>query len=252
MLDHEDADLSAWQLEFARLFAYPAKAVDLTEPLHWWQVLTGRPANLEYRQSPYSGMCADTVNGAKLSMRIDSRSILWEFNSLATAGDIPTIGPFREKIDWLLEFFTPWLATSCPPIRRLAFNCKLLQAAATQRDAFRILAAHLPMVKLEPNPNDFTLQINRRTSSAVVEGLPINRLSTWAKMNIVFSVEPGKPFEWPEKCYSALELDINTAPEKMEVLPGKFLPALLRELTEHAVKIAQRGETPDEHRNSAK
>jgi hypothetical protein len=128
----------------------------------------------------------------------------------------------------------------------------MLQASATQKGAFEVLAAHLPGVKLEPNPNNFVLQINRRKDSNVVKGLALNRVSTWAKMDVVFSVEPGRPFQWPENCYSALDLDINTAPEQTDVLPRECLRELLRELKDHAVAIAEHGDIPDEYRDHSR
>jgi hypothetical protein len=159
-------------------------------------------------------------------------------------GDLPTLGPFREKVDWFVELLSPWLANSCPPLVRLAFAGKLLQPAATQQEAYRLLAAKLPTVRLEPNPNDFVFQINRRKFSTVVNGLPINRVSTWSKMNIAFTVEPGKPFTWPDHCYTALELDINTAPEKTDILPHESLPRVFKELASLGVDIAERGDIP--------
>jgi hypothetical protein len=251
MADHDEADLSAWQLEFARLFAYPAKTALVMEQ-RWWQDLAGQPADFESLQTMQSRKVTGTFSGARLSLTIDPDRIIWEVQPASKVGDLPTLGPSREKLNWVVELLTPWLANSCPPIRRLAFGGKLLQAAATQREAFRVLAAHLPGVKLEPNPNDFILQINRRTSSSVVQSLPINRVCTWGKMNVMFSVKPGVPFEWPEKCYSALELDINTAPENTDILPPQLLPSLLRELADHAVTIAERGDVHYELREHAK
>jgi hypothetical protein len=125
---------------------------------------------------------------------------------------------------------------------RLTFGGKLLQAAATQREAYRVLAWYLPFVKLRPTPNDFLLQINRRKkSSRVVKGLPINRLSTWSKMNVVVFAQPGTSFTWPENCYSALELNMNTAPEKAEVIPNELLVPLFRELADLGIALAKHG-----------
>jgi len=246
--------LSDWQLEFARLLAYPAESPLFIEQ-HWWQDLVGHlPEQVRSNRIEQTLEHEGTFKGgALLSLTLEPNRVVWLVKPAAEIGDgrgdLPTLGPFREKLAWIAELLTPWLENSCPPIRRLAFGGKLLQAAATQQQAFRVLGAHLPAVKLEPNPNDFILQINRRTSSTVVKDLPLNRVSTWAKMNVIFSVEPGTPFKWPENCYSALELDINTAPEKTDLLPRRLLPALFRELADHAVKLAEHGEIPDEHRD---
>ena len=109
---------------------------------------------------------------------------------------------------------TPWLSKSSPPVLRLAFACKLLKPADTQDEAYQALARLLPGVKLTPRPNDFLYHVNRRRDSRTLQGLHINRMSTWSKLNILFFVPPGKPFSWPDKCYSAVQLDINTALRK--------------------------------------
>jgi len=235
--------LSDWQLEFARLFAYTTESALLLDQ-HWWRDLAGQPDDFESHQTKQSRKVSGTFNEARLSLTIEHSCIVWEVQPTPKVGGLPTLGPFREKIDWVVKLLSPWLANSCPPIRRLAFGGKLLQEAATQQKAFQILGMHLPGVKLEPNPNDFILQINRRRDSKVVQNLPLNRVSTWSKMNVVFSIQPGAPFQWPENCYSALELDINTAPEKTAQITPSSLCVLLGELKDLGVEIAERGDIP--------
>src|SRR5262249_17266511 len=122
---------------------------------------------------------------------------------------------------------------------------KLLQPAASSKEAYRVLGAHLPTVNLDSNPNDFLLQINRRKEkSDVVDGLPINRVCTWSKMNVAIQIEPGKRFRWPDRCYSAVELDINTVPERTEVLPRDSLARLFQELASLGIDIGERGDIP--------
>jgi hypothetical protein len=240
---------SAWQLEFVRLIAFPATPSLLSLNQEWWKELTAEQPDdfvstrkKEYRED------RGTFQGALLSLTINPGHLIWEARSpdvVDVSGRFPTLGPFREKIDWFVELLSPWLSTSCPPLVRLAFSAKMLQHAASPQEAYRILAAHLPTFKVDTTLNDFLLQINRRKeSSTVVKGLPINRLSTWSKMNIAIVIEPGRPFHWPNECYSALELDINTAPEKADLLPRKLLPQLFAELASLGVDIAERRDRP--------
>lgn len=236
-------ELSAWQLEFARLFAYP---VESPWPLaqRWWQALGGEPHDFKSVPKKQRRVDGGTFNGSILTLNLDNNRIVWEVGPIPQANSLPTLGPFREKFNGVVELLTPWLTNSCPPIRRMAFGGKLLQKAETAQQAFRILAAHLPWAHLEPIANDFILQINRRRDSRTIAGLGLNRVSTWSKMNVVFSVKPGEPFKWPDECYSALELDINTAPEKIDILSRQSLPQLVRELADLAVEIAERGDIP--------
>ncbi len=237
----------AWRAEFVRLIGFPASPAVLLDQT-WWRDLTGVQPEVSTRKNDRRDD-RGIFQGALLSLTVDFSRVTWEVRPPAVVdkcGNFPTFdGPIREKFDWFAALLDTWLAASCPTLRRLAFSAKLLQPAATAKEAYRLLAAHLPMVTLDPPPNDFLLQINRRKeTSDVVAGLPINRVCTWSKMNVAILIEPGRPFQWPDRCYSALELDINTAPEKAEVLPDQLVPRLFEELASLGVQIAEHGDNP--------
>jgi hypothetical protein len=242
---------SAWPLEFVRLIAFPTRAPFFIEQ-HWLRDLVSKdgeqPDDFVSTTKKQSREDRGTFQGALLSLTVDPSHVIWEARSpdvVDVSGRFPTLGPFREKIDWFVELLSPWLSTSCPPLVRLAFSAKMLQHADTPNEAYGVLAAHLPSFKVDPSLNDFLLQINRRKeSSTVVKGLAVNRMSTWSKMNVAIFVEPGKPFKWPEECYSALELDINTAPENADILPRELLPQLFGELASLGMNIAERRDPP--------
>jgi hypothetical protein len=243
--------VSAWQLEFVRLIAFPTSPPFFIEQ-NWLQELASKrgeqPEDYVRTTKKQSREDRGSFQGALFSLTADLGQVIWEARSpdiVDVSGQFPTLGPFRETIDWFVDMLSLWLPTSCPPLVRLAFSAKLLQPAANAKEAYGVLARFLPAVKLDSNLNDFLLQINRRKeTSKVVEGLPINRVSTWSKMNVAMFIEPGKPFNWREECYSALELDINTAPEKADILPRELLPRLFRELASLGVDIAERGDRP--------
>jgi hypothetical protein len=169
--------VSAWQLESARFIAFPVDS-PLFMKQHWWQDLAGQPEDFRSTKTKQSVEEHGSFQGVTLSLTLDRNRVMWSVKPSAELGELPDelpiLGPFREKLAWFVELLTLWLAKSCPPIRRLALGGKLLQVAATQQDAFRVLSCYLPGVNFEPNlPNDFILQTNRRRQSAVVEGLPL-------------------------------------------------------------------------------
>jgi hypothetical protein len=235
----------AWQLEFARLIAFPAEpALGLKQ--NWWQELVGsQPDDYTLTRTKGSYEERGPFQDVGLSLTIDPHHIEWLIEPLVkideSDGRLPTVGPFREKLGWFTRSMLPWLAKA-PPLRRIAFAGKLLQPADTQEEVYRALERLLPSVKLTPRPNDFLYHVNRRRNSKVVNGLEVNRMSTWSKLNVLFSVSPGTPFTWPEKGYSAVQLDINTAPEKGGILPSELLPALFEELVTLGLEIAERGD----------
>jgi hypothetical protein len=240
---------TAWQLEFVRLIAFPTTPPVVLDQ-DWWKTVVAEPPDdfISTRRKD-SRDDRGSFQGALLSLTVDFTRVVWEARPHAVVdrtGAFPTLeGPFRDRLSWFVGLLEPWLTTSCPPLLRLAFSAKLLQLAASAREAYQILAAHLPAVKLDSNPNDFLLQINRRKeNSDVVDGLPINRVCTWSKLNLAVLIEPGRPFTWPDHCYSALELDINTAPERGEMLPRDSVPRLFQELVSLGIEIAERGDVP--------
>lgn len=239
----------AWQLEFVRLIAFPVSPPVVVEQEWWKDLVVSQPEDyVSIRKKEYRND-RGLFQGVLLSLTVDFKRIVWEARPPAVvgpSGDYPTLdGPFRDKLGWFVALLNPWLMTTCPSLLRLGFSAKLLQPAPSAKEAYRVLATHLPIVKLEPSPNDFLLQINRRKAeSDVVAGLPINRVSTWSKMNVGIVIEPGQSFQWPDRCYSALELDINTAPERAEVISRDSVPQLFQELTSLGVDIAERGDVP--------
>ncbi|HEV3385532.1 MAG TPA: hypothetical protein VG097_12010 [Gemmata sp.] len=241
---------SVWQLQSVRLIAFPTTPPALLDQ-NWWEMLVGtRPKDFVSTRKLELRDDRGTIQERELlSLNVDLSRIVWEARPhlvVDKSGNYPAFdGSFREKITWFVKLLNPWLKTSCPPLLRLAFSAKLLHLANNVKEAYRVLADHLPAINLDSNPNDFQLQINRRKdSSDVVAGLGINRVSTWSKLNIEIIIEQGKPFRWPDRCYSSLELDINTAPESSEVLPRNSLPQLFLELASLGLEIAEKGDIP--------
>jgi hypothetical protein len=242
--------VSPWQLEFARLIAFPADSPFFVDQ-NWWNELGwGQPEDFAAIRKKHFREDKGSFRGVTITLTVDLGRVVWVVQpsgDVDEAGSVPTLGPFLEKMNWCVELLRPWLAGQCPPLLRLALTGKMIQPAATRQDVYRTLRSylHLPTELFEPNPpNDFSMQINRRRNSTVVPGLEINRVSTWSKQNVDVPLGPraGTPFQWPDVCHSAVELDMNTAPERSELLPHDALPRLLEELKALGVEIAECGD----------
>lgn len=250
MTDERLPATAAWQLEFVRLIAFPDRPPLLIQQ-DWWKELVsgcgGHADNVVSTQKQHVREIRGTIQDWLLALTVDVARVVWEARSaheIDPQGSFPTLGPFREKVHWFVQLLGPWLTQGCPSLVRLAFHAKLLQPASSSDEAYRVLAGHLPNVNLESKPNDFLVQVNqRKESSDVVHGLPINRIGTWSKMNVAIVMGPDRPFTWPDRCYSALELDINTAPESVNPLPREVLPHLFAELANLGLEIAVDGAT---------
>lgn len=241
--------VTSWQLEFARLVAFPAEP-PLFLNQNWWEVVAGAlPDDFVSTRKKHLHEEKGTFQGMFLTLSVDLNRVMWLIQpsgEIDEAGTLPTLGPFRQKCAWFVELLTPWITHQCPPLVRLAFIGKLLILPSTYQETYELLRdhLHLPHEMFAPNPpNDFNLLINRRKRSSVVTGLEINRISAWSKLNIAFSgPSPKNGSKWPDRCYAAVELDINTAPERADALPHESLPLLLKELASLGTEIAEGGD----------
>ncbi len=140
-----------------------------------------------------------------------------------------------------------------PPLNRLAFGAVLLSPAESVPEAYRALDKLLPSVDIDPDrTRDLIYRINRRRSSRCgIEGLEVNRLSTWGMVSVstiemeisIGGSEKVRQVEPPQYA-CRLEFDVNTTPEFGGELDKKKLPALLDELIELGSEIATEGDIP--------
>ena len=145
-----------------------------------------------------------------------------------------------------------WLA-DCPSLHRLGYGSELLLPAGSLPDAYGKLGGLLRGVDVEPeNTHDFLYRINRRrTSSCDVEGLEINRISTWSAVQIIETfVDVSGDGERPPKVtrrpnpgsICRLEFDINTIPEFDRALDKDIVPKIFDELVDAGNEIAAKGD----------
>lgn len=243
---------SEWQLEFARLIGIPEEPLAYSDQTWWQDVTSTAPDDHVSIRKRHTQEDRGSFGGANLSLLVSPNKIEWLVqpgaDSDAAPGGLPTLGPFRAKLDWFVDLTTHWLNTARPTLARLVFSGKLLRVTSSHADAYRYMETRLPCVKsLQINsiePNDFALYVNRRRPSRVVENLEINRVSTWSRLNFSIIADPKaeKKFTWPRESYVALEFDINTAPEWPNVLPRELLSPLFKELVDLGIEIADRGD----------
>ncbi|MCU0516983.1 MAG: hypothetical protein MUC60_08970 [Oscillatoria sp. Prado101] len=159
---------------------------------------------------------------------------------------------FPDSLSSFLKLMLPWLETS-PPILRLAFGTSLVQPLENKQAVCQQISAYLPWAQqldIE-NGSDFLYKINRPNESASgISGMKINRLSqwsaiTWKKFLRIQDEELlGRGKIRPSLSYWAcrLELDINTALDFEDEIPGKQLAQLFQELVDMGKEIATEGD----------
>jgi hypothetical protein len=242
-----------WQAQNLRLIAFPREP-QFAVRQNWWQQLTGAdPENVLEKRQKQEREESGSFQGSLLTLSLDLLRIQWtvsprfDIENLPGVQVPPVLGSFMEKQAWFRGLMEQWLQ-HCPPIHRLAFTASLLQSVPDHQAGYRMLDRYLRWVDLDPQSSEFLYRINRRANSTVVQGMGINRLSTWlvgkfaVVVRIVAGGHPEQQVQPTETFACAVELDINTAPEFQGPLPHADLPRIFAELVAAGVEIARRGD----------
>jgi hypothetical protein len=135
----------------------------------------------------------------------------------------------------------------------MAFAATLLQRVQDGEDGYRRLDRYLRHVDVRPGFGDFLYRINRRRDSGTgIDGLAINRLSTWSVIQVITQVstqtiDERRTAARDVASYMAVELDVNTIQEYPDPLPHDRLPDIIISLMDAATDIAATGDVSYEH-----
>ena len=245
--------LSDWQTEALRHTAFLTNPCEPTS-MNLWESLVGEPPD-ERNDRPRQQLVKEEgpfLNG-RLSVVSRKDRIDWRlsYDPKSSAEKLPVVGPYSTLQTKFQELMQRW-TTQCRPVKRLAYGTVLLLPTKNLYDANRKLDDLLPAVEIDSeNTHDFHYRINRRRKSRCgVEGLEINRLSTWSAVNLSkIDVEISSGGEQrimrSNDIFCRLELDINTAPGfSLNSIEKDSLSEIFNELVELGNKIASEGDIP--------
>ena len=244
-----------WQSSQLQLIVFPTEPAVLRDQ-EWWQQVTGQePAQSTKKRLELisSGPWCDYT----LVLTVDLARIIWTITPRIDTGQppgeqLPTIGPYPSARDDFANLMMAWFTGPCPPIKRMALNGVLTQAAADHGEAYGLLQRYLSKVEIDPASTDFMYRVNRkRQSISGISDLSINRLSTWSAIKYSVSAlidrlgsQPSaQPIQVSPTTYAAfLQFDINTDAERESELPHDNLQPLFNELIDLAGEIASDGD----------
>ncbi len=243
----------AWQAESWRLTAFLSASSQISEP-SWWTDLVGEPPETRV-SNPRQGLLQEQGGycGGTLILAIQPGRVDWQFTAVPIQGEEsvnadPLLGPALEALENFRPLALRWLELS-PPITRLAVGAILLQTVVDREEAYRLITRYVPGLRLDSEGcKDFFYQINRPRLSTAHSQLRINRLTKWsaATAGLVRVGLPTPSIVSRVELYlgARLELDISTAEDSNTQLSATDLPALLGELINLGLEIADRGDTP--------
>ena len=247
-------DPEVWQAQYLRLIAFPAEPA-FEHAREWWRELTGdEPQTSTEKRQRQEREDSGPHAGVELSLAVDLLRVQWTAAVVVDPANpldgIPVLGQFPEKLGWFRDLMARWLSGIGRPIKRLALAGALVTPVDSRHAAYERLDQYLQWVDIDPDSTDFLYRINRAIPvSSVVEGVAINRLTTWgAVIQTMYRhvMTPGS-LESSQRTRDEahgvlLDLDINTSAERQTPLPQERLGPLFAELAEEALKIARHGD----------
>lgn len=250
------SSLGDWYAEELRLSVFLIDAIDPART-HFWEPLLGDAPDEVYNRPREQRVREEgpLLNG-RLRVDVSVNRVDWR---LLPAPDIdhhrglpPVVGSYEVLAQDFRDLMLRWLA-DCPSLHRLGYGSELVLPTGSLPDAYGKLDNLLRRVDVEPeNTRDFLYRINRRrASNCGIEGLKINRISTWSAVQIIETlVDVSGDGERPPKVtrkpnprgICRLELDINTVPEFHGTLDKDVVPRIFNELVDAGNEIAAEGD----------
>lgn len=251
--------LACWSADIIRLTAFPDPNATIASQ-EWWSHLLGQlPESRTQRPMEATILETGSYNGGTLTLAVRPGRIDWLLAPTPTdtpesEATMPHLGPFVEVLTTFSQLADKWFKLeTCPPIVRLALGTVLCQPTTDKPTAYRKLASYLPSVQIDcEGSSDFLYRISRRKQAKTppLDGLPINRLSTWHAIRwhlVVGQIFPqtSQPHTIVQVSNAVrLELDINTDTERSDILTPSAIPHLWLELAGIARDIAANGDRP--------
>ncbi len=250
--------VQAWKVEHLRVTGFTPSAEP--EPIDaLWAALVGAlPDKIDQRPKEGITSALGSFEGAALALSHTRMRTDWVWSvaidPVAPPSEVPSIGEFEKSVKTFVRLAKEWLNRK-PSTTRLAFGGVLVLPVANKEDGYKTVQGFLPQVKIDPvGSADFLYRINRPRPSKVVDGLPINRLSTWSVMmwqalSMQLTVSAGVTdtivtSSGPSISACRLEFDVSSDAARKEPIESGQTISLLDELTVLATEIAARGDVP--------
>jgi hypothetical protein len=118
------------------------------------------------------------LNMSGTAGRIDC--ILRPSDSIAD-DSLQSVGPWREVSEQFVKSTERWIADRTFPVIRMAVGAILLAAQPNADAAYKSLLGMLKSLGVDPRrARDLLFRVNWPVNSRTVQGLTINRLTTWS------------------------------------------------------------------------
>jgi hypothetical protein len=249
MTQAELPPLSEWKTVHMRLTAFP-NPEDSFDGEEWWAEITGYAPDTKTEQPKTSEKIhRGAFEGGSLALSLFPSRINWVYSAtseqILKTENIPVLGTFEERVQTFEQVMKGWLQIKSPSLARLAFGAQVIQSVSSHDEAYNRLSNYLPFDIDASNSSDFLYRINKKRNALSMEGLEINRLSTWSALRFegnIQSTATPRQNRAIERYACLLELDINTSADYAGDLKQAILSDLFSELIALGLEIAKEGD----------
>jgi len=168
-----------------------------------------------------------------------------------TLAEFPNIGNWRNALEFYRRLMLQWIDRS-PPCNRIAVGAIALRPAADRVAGYRALQQFLPDVRIDAEHSmDFSYTINRpRQFEIDHDSVRINRLSKWSvarlsgvQFQVSGATTPVQVTPTGVDIHACrVELDINTAAERVAPLPKDAIAPMFSQLVESVIELLDKGD----------
>jgi hypothetical protein len=232
----------------ARLTVFVTPDTVVTAPGLWRNIVGEEPeSSVVQRASATSietGPFADgTVTLQVQPVRVD---LVHEPLGMGGHGQPARLGIFPAAAEPLLSLCHRWARNDSFPtsVQRIALGFVLISPTIDKVTGYRELTPLIDGVPEAADASDFSYQVNRpRPSRASVDGLSLNRLSKWSvgAFRSVIITGSAAPTLSDLHFHLRLDLDMNTNPESVSVIPRENAEGVIDDLFDAAREISERG-----------
>lgn len=248
------AQTASWYAESLRLTLFPAPGVTPNADSWWRELIGSDPETRTSKPATREHVDDGLYEGRRLQLTINTLGVIqWQIlpdvpSPLDTPTGVFNVGPLQEVLTVFVSLMERWLPAA-PASSRIAFGVTGVSPVAGHREGYEALGRLLrESVKLDPEgSSDFLYRINRPRPSLVIDGLAINRLSTWSvlKLRLLAEGPTGGLGRLVREAYACrAELDINTAATFQGTFDASIVGGVFQELQVLGIEILQSGDIP--------